>query len=75
MSQNSKLKRPKLIINPGETFETDEEIINEVDDILETIVSSGNCATMPTDYARDIDVLWGEIDSHNNYFSDSDEDV
>ena len=74
-SQNSKLKRPKLITTPGEPFEKDDDIIGEVNDIVETIMTSGNCVTTPENYADEVAAWWGEVDSHDNYFSGSDEDV
>jgi hypothetical protein len=49
-----------------------------MDDVAETLVSSGNCAT-PSDECLqdDVENRWGESDNHatNNYFSDSDEDT
>jgi hypothetical protein len=46
----------------------------EMDDTLETVMSSGNCSKTSKEYQQDIDAWWGEVDSHNNYFSDSDEE-
>ncbi len=79
MSQSSKLTRPKLINEPGEPFENDEDIINQMDDVAETLVSSGNCTTSSAGCLQeDVAARWGEeMDNHttNNYFSDSDEDM
>lgn len=61
-------------MNPGEPFEKEEGNIIEMDDTLETVMSSGNCSKTSEEYQQDIDAWWGEVDSHNNYFSDSDEE-
>ena len=44
-----------------------------MDDIVDTVMSSGGSKTSE-EYKQDIDAWWGEVDSHNNYFSDSDEE-
>jgi hypothetical protein len=49
MSQNSKLKRPK----PGESFEKDEDITTEMDNIIATIISKGTQSVMATNKSAD----------------------
>ncbi len=49
-----------------------EEITNEIDDIIETIISTATEGVMWTNksfdvYAHDIDIWWGEADSRNKY--------
>ncbi len=76
LSQNSNLMMSKLIMNPGEPFgfEKEEENIIEMDDTLETVMPSGNCSKTSEEYQQDVDAWWGEVGSHNIYFSDSDEE-
>ena len=57
MSQSSKLKRPKLTTNPGEPFEKDKEITNEMDGIMETILSTGEEAVMSSSSGKSADEL------------------
>ena len=54
MSQSSKLKRPKLTTNPGEPF---EKITNEMDDIMETVLSTGEEAVMSSSSGKSADEL------------------
>ncbi len=82
MSQSSKLKRLKLTTNPGEPFEKEEEITNEMDGIMETILSTCEEAVMSSSSGKSADELahnvsawWGEVDNQNTSIVSYDEDI
>ena len=51
------MKRPKLTTNPGEPFEKEEEITNDMGGIMETIKSTGEEAVMSSSSGKSADEL------------------